>query len=165
MRCLIKDRVWTVASCLQQTCLLHSLESSQTLSSVRTVLPYCPDSSCCLCWAVQNLLEHWWASRHFHRAVRTVNWGFNFCWVVNCTESFKILEIDFLMLVTLILVILRPFHSWELNFDYSGKLWINTASLFQQHTHMAVINTASLCYEKLCTIHSSPKVHFFLSNF
>jgi hypothetical protein len=33
--------------------------------------------------------------------------------------------------VTLILVILRLFHSWKLNFEYSGKLWINTASVFQ----------------------------------
>jgi hypothetical protein len=51
--------------------MLSCSESSRTLNSVRTVLPSVRTIACCLhrrvCWAVQNLLEHWAASRHFTR--------------------------------------------------------------------------------------------------
>jgi hypothetical protein len=111
-----------------------------------TLITYPPEGSCCLCWAIQNLLKLM-GVRTLHLAIRTVNWGSDFCWVVNCVESSKSLEIALLMLVTLILVILRHFHSWELNFEHSEKLSINTASLFQQHTYMVVIlvNNVNFC--------------------
>jgi hypothetical protein len=128
----------TVASCLHQTCLLRSLESSRTLSSIWTVLPYRPDGSFVYV-ELFKIYSNWWASGRFHWAFRTVNWGSDFCWVIKCTESFKSLEIAFLMLVTLILVILNTFNSWELNSEYSGKLCIKMASPFQQQTYIVVI--------------------------